>query len=216
MSGFDAVLFDLDGTIADSSDIICRAQAQTCAEFGHPVSPESLRPYVGPPPWFTFGEVTGEPPEVVERMVRSYRALYAELLPQTPVFQPVVGLLERLHAAGMPLALATSKQRAAALRLLELHGLAEPFRVIQGAGDNATSADKAVVVGRALADLRALGVLAERPVLVGDRSHDVEGAARHGVPTILVGWGYGSAEERAAASAVAADVVELEALLSGR
>ena len=39
-----------------------------------------------------------------------------------------------------------------------------------------------------------LGVL-----LVGDRKHDVEGAARYGIPTVLVGWGYGTPQERAGA-----------------
>lgn len=213
---YDAVLFDLDGTIIDSAPIICRAMAATTAEFGHPRSEESLRRYVGPPLWHTFAEVTGEPPEVIEEIVHAYRARYAELMPATPVFQPVADLIRRLHRRGVPLALATSKQRTAAHRLLELHGLAELFVTVQGAGDDAASSTKSAVIAKALTDLRAAGVPARHAVLVGDRSHDVEGAAEHGLPTILVGWGYGSPEERRGVP-VADDVPALEAmLLSGR
>lgn len=212
----DAVLFDLDGTIIDSAPIICRAMAETTAEFGHPRSAESLRRYVGPPLWDTFAEVTGEPEAVIEEIVRAYRVRYARLMSDTPVFEPVAELVRRLHRRGVPLGLATSKHRGAAQRLLELHGLADCFRTVQGAGDDAASSAKSVVIGHALDDLRALGVPARHPVLVGDRSHDVEGAAVHGMPTILVGWGYGSAEERRRVP-VAEDTAELERLLlSGR
>ncbi|OYO13604.1 haloacid dehalogenase [Enemella evansiae] len=213
--GYDAVLFDLDGTLIDSAPIICRAMAETLANYGYPRTEESLRPYVGPPLWFTFAEVTGESPEVIDAIVRDYRARYAELMPATPVFEPVVGLVRRLHRRGVPLALATSKQRTAAERLLELHGMTDLFTAVQGAGDDAASAAKSTVIARALADLRAADVAARHPVLVGDRSHDVEGAAVHRMPTILVGWGYGSPAERVGVS-VAEDVAELEELLSGR
>ena len=61
--------------------------------------------------------------------------------------------------------------------------------------------------------LRARGADLSRPVLLGDRRHDVEGAAVHGVPTILVGWGYGEPDEHVGAVAVAADVDEVADLL---
>lgn len=212
---YDAVLFDLDGTLIDSAPIICRAMAETLADYGYPRSEESLRKYVGPPLWSTFAEVTDESAEVIDRIVGDYRARYAELMPATPVFEPMVELVRRLHERCVPLGLATSKQRTAAQRLLELHGLAGYFTAVQGAGDDAASSDKATVIAKALTDLRAAGVAARHPVLVGDRSHDVQGAAVHGMPTILVGWGYGGPDERVGVP-VAEDVAELEALLSGR
>jgi phosphoglycolate phosphatase len=52
-------------------------------------------------------------------------------------------------------------------------------------------------------------------VLVGDREHDVHGAAAHGVPTIFVEWGYGSPAEQAGAIAVAATPADLRHLLLG-
>jgi phosphoglycolate phosphatase len=52
-------------------------------------------------------------------------------------------------------------------------------------------------------------------VLVGDRVHDIEGAAANGVPTIFVDWGYGPAGEQVGAIAVAHTPAELRNLLLG-
>ncbi len=61
--------------------------------------------------------------------------------------------------------------------------------------------------------LEAFGADLSRPVLVGDREHDVEGAAANGVPTIFVGWGYGSAAEQAGSIATAHTPADLLAML---
>ena len=65
----------------------------------------------------------------------------------------------------------------------------------------------------ALAVLRAAGVDVAGAGRVGDRHHDVEGAAAHGVPTVFVTWGYGRDEEAAGAAAVARTADELLAAL---
>jgi len=68
-------------------------------------------------------------------------------------------------------------------------------------------------VEEALRRLRALGVDLSAPVMVGDREHDVHGAAAHGIPTIMVDWGYGSPTEAVGSIALVAEASELEALL---
>ena len=45
--------------------------------------------------------------------------------------------------------------------------------------------------------------------MIGDRIHDVEGAAAHGIPTIVAGWGYGAPEEAAGAIAIADAAADL-------
>lgn len=50
-------------------------------------------------------------------------------------------------------------------------------------------------------------------LLIGDRIHDVEGAAQAGIPSVLVGWGYGSDEERAKAAYTVDTPEELDALV---
>jgi phosphoglycolate phosphatase len=61
--------------------------------------------------------------------------------------------------------------------------------------------------------LQAAGVDTSRPVLVGDRHHDVEGAAEHGIPVIFAEWGFGDASEGDGAMSRAADAEALKALL---
>ena len=100
-------------------------------------------------------------------------------------------LLADLRAAGVRLAVATSKAEPTARRILEHFGLDEHFDVIAGASVDGVRATKSEVVAHALAQLAPLP---ERVVMVGDRAHDVEGAAAHGIGTVVVDWGYGTAD----------------------
>ena len=134
----------------------------------------------------------------------------------TPPSSPAsAGLLERLHAAGIPLALATSKPEIQATRILEHFGLAKYFDVITGATEDESRSAKADVVEEALRRLGERGVDLGHTVMVGDRQYDVEGAGAHGLPTILVEWGYGSPAEAAGAIAVVHSADQLSSLLLG-
>jgi phosphoglycolate phosphatase-like HAD superfamily hydrolase len=86
------------------------------------------------------------------------------------------------------LAVATSKAEPTAQRILTHFDLHSSFEVIAGASPDGTRSAKSDVVAHAL---HQLAPLPERVVMIGDRSHDVEGAAAHGIGTIVVGWGYG-------------------------
>lgn len=210
---YSALLFDLDGTILDSAPIICDAMSRAMADFGHDLPPSAFEPFIGPPPWHTFAELTGEPSDVVERMVPHYRGIYDSLMDRTPAFQGMPELLERLARAGAPMAIATSKLRSAAISLAENAGIAKHFVSIQGAGDTADSADKATVIGQAVADLEASGADTSALLMIGDRHHDLTGAATRGIPTVLVEWGYAEPDEFEGAVALAASPQDLGVLL---
>jgi phosphoglycolate phosphatase len=107
------------------------------------------------------------------------------------LFDGIPALLADLGAAGVRLAVATSKAEPTAQRILAHFGLDEHFEVIAGASIDGSRATKADVVAHALAQLDPLP---DRVLMVGDRSHDVEGAAKHGIDTVVVGWGYGRAD----------------------
>ena len=87
--------------------------------------------------------------------------------------------------------MATSKAQPTAQRILAHFGLDGHFEVIAGASPDGTRAAKADVVAHAL---EQLAPLPERVLMIGDRSHDVEGAAEHGINTVVVGWGYGATD----------------------
>ena len=119
----------------------------------------------------------------------------------------------RRSVGSAPLAIATSKPESTATRILEHFGFAPLFTVIAGASDDETRSEKADVITRALELLAERGVDVSRPVMIGDRIHDVDGAAAHGIPSIVAGWGYGAPEEAAGAIAIAASPADLPGLV---
>jgi phosphoglycolate phosphatase len=101
------------------------------------------------------------------------------------------------------MAVATSKAEDQALRMARLFGMDHYFSAVCGASDQEARWSKADVIAEVLDRLRAAKVDVSAPLMVGDRSYDVAGAAVHGIPTVFAGWGYGSAGEEAGAAFVA-------------
>lgn len=100
------------------------------------------------------------------------------------------------------MAVATSKVEDQAVRLARRFGIEGHFINICGASDRDGRASKAEVVAELLLRLQSEGVDISSPVMIGDRSYDIAGAAQHGIPTIFARWGYGDAGEASQAAAV--------------
>ena len=121
---WSAVLFDLDGTIVDSATDIMASLAHTFTEMGLPVPADDvLRSYVGPPLLDSLRMTAGFTDAEAWEALNVYRDHYGEHLLASPVFPGVAGVLERLHAAGVPIALATSKPESMARAVLEHNDL---------------------------------------------------------------------------------------------
>ena len=124
--------------------------------------------------------------------IAAYRADYTTRgWSMNALFDGIPQLLSDLKDAGVRLAVATSKAEPSARRILAHFGLDGYFEVIAGASVDGTRADKADVLAHALAQLVPLP---DRVIMVGDRHHDVMGAAAHGIDTVVVGWGYGKSD----------------------
>ena len=214
-SNWSCVLFDLDGTIADSAPGITATLAHMFEVLGLPVpTPAELLTYVGPPLLDAFRDFAGFSPERSAKALEVYREEYAlNGVRGTAAYPGMDGVLRAVHEGGVPLSLATSKPELPALRMLDHYDLTKYFDVIAGASVDETRSAKADVVEEALVRLTAIGADVSNPVMVGDRVHDVEGAAAHGVPTIFVEWGYGSPAEQVGAVAVAKTPADLRTLL---
>ena len=172
---------------------------------------QRLRTYVGPPLWYSFGDL-GYKGELLANLVSGYRARYqAHYLDPEP-FPGVIELLHDLHRAGIPLATATSKQAPMALAQMEHLGLSEVFDVIAGATPDPASS-KATVIREALTLLEARGVDTSHPVIIGDSIWDVRGAQEAGIPVIGVGWGYATEDGLDEADAVCETVEELRSFI---
>ena len=192
------VLFDLDGTLVDSSPGIFSSVRYAAGVLGLPAPTDAqLRAMVGPPLQDGLTAL-GVPAGDVPAAVAAYREHYAAgALLDVTVHDGIPGLLGALGREGAVLAVATSKPEAFAVRVLEHAGLLPAFASVHGATMDGAVRHKDQVVAAAL----AAHPDGRDPVLVGDRSHDVLGAAAHGLPCIGAGWGPAEDGELAAAGA---------------
>ncbi|WP_285649811.1 HAD hydrolase-like protein [Actinomycetospora sp. NBRC 106375] len=193
------VLFDLDGTLVDSSPGIAASLAAAADGAGVPrPDADQVRALLGPPFPQAFVDVLGHDPATAEAMMDAYREVYAAGgLYDVTVFDGVPAMLARLAKAGHRPALTTSKPDVYAREVLRHVGLDAAFDAgVFGATLDGSLAGKAAVVDLALQTC-------DGPVvaLVGDRHHDVDGAHAHDLPAVGVTWGFGGAAELRAAGA---------------
>jgi phosphoglycolate phosphatase len=199
---YATVLFDLDGTLTDPLDGIANALNYAMERLGRPpVDRATVELLIGPP--YTEGYVTvlGMTPAEAEETIAVYREYYAVAgMLENEVYAGIPELLLALADAGISCGVATSKPEVFAEQILDHFGLADRFTVIAGASLDGGRSRKADVIAHAVSLLGA--ARPGRTVMIGDRRHDVEGAAEHGIECIGVLWGYGSADELTEAGAV--------------
>lgn len=197
---FTDCFFDLDGTLTDSAPGILNGVQRALAHFGLHPPRESLTSFIGPPLLESFaGYFPGEP-DKARTALRIYREYYRERgMFENSVYAGIPELLADLTAAGRRVHLATAKPEPFARVIVEHFGLMPCFSVLAGAELDGPRHDKTDVLRHALR-LAALPPEA-RPVMIGDRRHDVEGAHAVGMPCAGVLYGYGSREELTAAGA---------------
>lgn len=209
------VLFDLDGTIANSQPGIVRCLQHGFAAVGLPVpTEEELVPLIGPPlsvglRRFDLDEAT------IEELIVRYRERYRPIgIFEADLYEGMDDLLADGARSGVVQGVATSKPEPFALQVLEHFGLSPHLAVIAGATFDDTRAHKAQIVAHALGQMA--GATSDNTVMVGDREYDVLGAAVHGLRAIGVTWGFGTRHELEAAGAwcIVDDVVSLRALLA--
>jgi phosphoglycolate phosphatase len=182
------VIFDLDGTLTDSAEGIVASFLHALSHVGAAVPEGDLAAQiVGPPMDDTFRAM--ELGDDAEEAIAAFRAQYGTRgWAMNTLFDGIAALLADLRAAGVRLAVATSKLEPTARRILAHFDIERHFEVIAGASPDGSRKTKVEVLAHALEQLQPLP---ERVLMVGDRSHDVEGAAEHGIDTVVVGWGYG-------------------------
>ena len=216
-SPWTCVLWDVDGTIVDASDGILRRLTVTLEHFGkRPPTRAELVHWIGPPMYESFQVNVGMTPAESSEAVAFYRVLGKAdgYTTGAKLFDGIDVLIRDVAAAGIPQATASSKPEVQVVALMDHFDLSTSLTAIAGATpDEKTLSAKSDIVAEALRRLAAAGVDTSRPVLVGDRHHDVEGGAVHGVPVIFVRWGFSWPHEADGAQAAVDDVDQLRHLL---
>jgi len=196
-----AIIFDLDGTLVDSSPAIHATLRHIQTIHRLEVDPaDDLRWALGPPLADVMQRlIGGADPARISAAVSAYRAHHAGVcVSHASVYPGIEEALARLSAEGCPLFVGTSKLAAVATRVLGAFGLTPFFRSIYGSDADGRLAPKAALVHHILDAER---MTADAAIMIGDRDHDVIGAHANGVRCIGVAWGYGTREELEAAGA---------------
>lgn len=194
MLSYDAVLFDVDGTLLDSAPGILFTLREVFHTMGTDITGVDLMRYIGPPLRKTFAEYYTDEAEI-ERATELYRSSYA--VRGCHMCKPYPGaadMLRRLKAAGLTLCTATSKPTQVVTPILEEQGLAPLLDLIAGASMDKSRDTKTQVVQYVLDQPLLQG---KRALMVGDRHDDMRGAAACGLDAAAVLYGYGSREELA-------------------
>lgn len=216
-SPWTCILWDVDGTIIDASVGILRRLTITLEHFGKPApTREELAHWIGPPMYESFQVNVGMTPAEATEAVAFYRTLGKQdgYTTDARLFPGIAEIIHDVRAAGIPQATASSKPEVQVVALMDHFDLSPLFTAIAGATpDEKTLSAKSDIVAEALRRLEAAGVDTDRPVLVGDRHHDIEGGAEHEVPVIFVTWGFSWPHEAEGAQAVVSDAAQLRRLL---
>lgn len=193
MKNFDTLLFDLDGTLTDSTEGILKCLINAVEKMGFEV-PEDTNKFLGPPIRQSFAEFIGMNEEQIDEAVRIFRERYSTVgLFENRVYDGIPEMLERLKKAGKRLMVATSKPEVYAVRILERFGIAPYFEIVGGAELDGSRDYKHEVIEYVLA--KADITDRSRVLMIGDRRQDVLGAHKTGLKCMGILWGYGSAEE---------------------
>jgi pyrophosphatase PpaX len=184
---FSTVLFDLDGTLVDSIELIIRSAEHAFASRPGPrPSRDEIKSGIGRPLLAQFRQLAGTEAELDGYVVayREYQLEHHDAL--TTAYPGIDRVVGRLHAAGCSLGVVTSKIEPLALRALVHVGLDRAFRVVVGLESTARHKPDPDPL------LFALDRLGSRPgdsAYVGDTPFDIQSARAAGVTSIAVTWG---------------------------
>lgn len=185
----EAILFDLDGTLLDTSEGICHSVRYTLDQLQLPQpSEESLREFVGPPiqeSLMRYGELSMEE---AQRGANIFRNFYkSQALFEASLYDGIIPMLEQSREQGLKIGVATYKREDYAIDILKHFEIAKYCDVMHGA-DNDNKLTKADIIELCCEELC---VLKQNIILVGDTEHDAKGASQAGIKFCAVTWGFG-------------------------
>lgn len=199
MSDLRLVIFDVDGTLVDSQEMIYAAFTWAYNDAGLPVPPrDRALSFVGRSLELIFPELSPElDAETHAALTQGYRDAYFHIRKErgsnatSPFFPGARSALDALKAQDWTvLAVATGKSKRGLDKLIEGYGL-EDYFLSQQTADHHPSKPHPAMVQACLAET---GIAPDRAVMIGDTTYDIDMGRAAGVKTIGVSWGYHSVE----------------------
>lgn len=187
----ETVLFDFDGTLADSNALINQSHLSVLEEyFPGEYTLESVRKFNGPSLQTTYQLLDPEKSEEMIAKYRDYNAVYHDQMIR--LFEGVEENLRLLKEKGIRLAVVSTKRNDVlekGIRHLNLEGL---FEVVIGAEDYTHFKPNPEPIYTAMARLNCQH---STTIMVGDNGHDILAAKNAGILSVFVGWSEKTPEE---------------------
>lgn len=181
-----ALLFDFDGTLLDTNELIIETFLHVLNDkFPGQYTAQDCLKFIGPSLKETFDELTPNESEEMVARYREWNAVHHDALVKG--YDAVLETLQQLKEMGLRLAVVTTKNRA---------GIARGMRVLgaEGLFEACITSDDVTHVKPhpepILLALEKLGVAKEEALMIGDNSHDIEGGKNAGVRTAGVAWSF--------------------------
>lgn len=207
------VLFDLDGTISDSSEGITKSAKVALEKEGFFETQENLLRFIGPSLRVSFAKYTSDENQR-ERMLKNYRERYKERgWKENVLYDGVKELLENLKKQGKSPVLASAKPEYFCIQILKYFGIYDLFDFVGGSDFDGKRDDKKVLMGYVLANID--NPSPDEVIMIGDRMYDVECAHFYDIKCIGVKYGFAPKGELESAGAdyIVENVQELSRLL---
>jgi len=178
------ILFDFDGTLIDSNEIIVNSLNETALKFtGSVLSEKELQSILGKPLSVQMKEIKAERWEELDTFYRQYYRSHRDAL--TKIFHGTKDMLEGLKSSGCVLGIVSNKGQSGIQHGLEMFDLKSYFDVVISSDDVLQKKPHVECIEKALAVLE--GTLSET-MIVGDSIHDIECGKNAGIKTVLVDW----------------------------
>lgn len=210
---YKSLLFDLDGTVTDSSEGIINSIIYAMNKMNYKIEDKSvLKKFIGPPLMDSYKKYFGFSDEEAELGLQIYREYFTEKgMYENRLYDGMEQLLKDLSAAGYDLILATSKPEEHARIILDYFGISQYFSYAAGCPMDENGFTKVDVIKYAMKHAKAKEK--SRIVMIGDTQFDILGAAECRIDSIAVLYGMGEPEELKDATYTANNIEELRKIL---
>lgn len=191
------ILFDLDGTLTDSSEGImkCVKYALEAATVSVP-SEDDLLGFIGPPLVESFQKITGMDYEGAVQATQKYRERYSvKGLYENRLYNGIDKVLKQLQEAGIKIALATSKPEVYSVKILDFFNIFQYFDEVVGSTLDGKRNTKTAVIQEVFSRMNISEDEKGQVIIVGDRKHDIIGAKETHIKSCGVYYGFAPANE---------------------
>lgn len=190
MHRYKAAIFDLDGTLLDTSEGIIAAVRYTTERYGlRSLNEEEIKSFIGPPIQHSFGRIYGVSGAELAELAGAFRDRYKDYdLLKAVAYDGIFDVFEALSKSGNRSAVSTYKRQDYAERILRHFGF-DRYTDIMWGSDFEGKLTKSDIILKSLA---SAGITDRSDaVMIGDSDNDAKGAALLGLDFVGVTYGFG-------------------------